>query len=256
MNSYSEQPSSSVNLAIAALVVGGGMIGSAWVVSPLSAPATPADGVILVGWWVCVLIAAWLVGSVIMWRVALGSNWAGLSALAARIAAPGTQRLAKSTLALTLVVGAGACSVSAVSDAPTLSLISTGVPFTPIAPTTALSTTSAQSTTSPVDLIEEEVPSVREPLWEPHPYFDLPEAPAPNTSAPAVVMLAYEVVDGDNLWEIARATLVRQLGSEPLSLQIAPYWRELVFVNRNSIRSGDPNLIYPGEVFQLPSLDD
>ena len=61
-----------------------------------------------------------------------------------------------------------------------------------------------------------------------------------------------EVVTGDNLWRISQRRL-DELGSEDA---IAPYWREVVDVNRPHLRSGDPDLIYPGEVIKLPPPGD
>lgn len=56
------------------------------------------------------------------------------------------------------------------------------------------------------------------------------------------------VVRGDHLWKIS----ARHLGPAAGDREIAPYWREVVDVNTPSLRSGDPDLIYPGEVVELP----
>jgi hypothetical protein len=61
------------------------------------------------------------------------------------------------------------------------------------------------------------------------------------------------VVSGDNLWQIARGEVIRTSGSErPADAQVAPYWRRVVAANRSTLRSGDPSLIFPGEVVTLP----
>jgi nucleoid-associated protein YgaU len=44
------------------------------------------------------------------------------------------------------------------------------------------------------------------------------------------------------------------MGREPSDSEVAPYWVSVVEANRNSIRSGNPDLIYPGEVVLLPDL--
>jgi nucleoid-associated protein YgaU len=54
---------------------------------------------------------------------------------------------------------------------------------------------------------------------------------------------------GDNLWAIARAAL----RGNARDAEIAPYWEALIAANRSHLRSGDPNLIYPGEVLGLPA---
>jgi nucleoid-associated protein YgaU len=65
------------------------------------------------------------------------------------------------------------------------------------------------------------------------------------------------VKPGDNLWQIARAELIRARGTErPDDAEIAPYWRRVITANRATLRSGDPSLIFPGEVVAVPFPDD
>jgi hypothetical protein len=63
------------------------------------------------------------------------------------------------------------------------------------------------------------------------------------------------VVEGDNLWTIARARLaeIRNRRATELSdREIAAYWIRVMKENRGRLRSGDPSLIYPGEMVELP----
>jgi hypothetical protein len=62
------------------------------------------------------------------------------------------------------------------------------------------------------------------------------------------------VVAGDNLWTIAAARLADEHGTHPSSAQIVPYWRAVIAANVGTLRSGNPNLIFPGEVVELPRL--
>ena len=76
-----------------------------------------------------------------------------------------------------------------------------------------------------------------------------PPAPAPVSARTHVV------VPGDNLWRIATEELVRVSGvARPSDAAIVPYWRAVVEQNRATLRSGDPSLIYPGEIVTLPAL--
>jgi nucleoid-associated protein YgaU len=58
------------------------------------------------------------------------------------------------------------------------------------------------------------------------------------------------VARGDHLWKIS----VRRLGEDAADDEVAPYWREVVAVNTPHLKSGDPDLIYPGEVVELPAI--
>lgn len=58
---------------------------------------------------------------------------------------------------------------------------------------------------------------------------------------------------GDNLWTMSRRHLTTQSGTRPTNEEIAPYWRRVIELNRTSLISGDPNLIYPGEVVTMPA---
>jgi hypothetical protein len=63
------------------------------------------------------------------------------------------------------------------------------------------------------------------------------------------------VVPGDDLWSIAAghlaATLEVPLYAVPPDA-LAGYWRSVIDANRGNIASGDPDLLFPGEVLVLP----
>jgi nucleoid-associated protein YgaU len=68
----------------------------------------------------------------------------------------------------------------------------------------------------------------------------------------------YKVVEGDNLWTIAGDHLAeaRSGGAgEPTTREVAAYWLRVVDANAPNLRSGDPDLIYPGETVVLPPID-
>ena len=69
---------------------------------------------------------------------------------------------------------------------------------------------------------------------------------------------AYRVERGDNLWAIARDHLARAHSGgsgEPTNREVAHYWLRLVEANKDGLRSGDPDLIYPDEEITLPPVD-
>lgn len=70
---------------------------------------------------------------------------------------------------------------------------------------------------------------------------------AANTHVRSVV-----VVRGDHLWKISAAHLETVSERTVDTSEISPYWREVITVNTETLKSGDPNLIYPGEIVVLP----
>jgi len=89
----------------------------------------------------------------------------------------------------------------------------------------------------------------------PTPVGPAPAAPAPpDPPAPD----RHVVVPGDDLWSVAQDRLAASLGVAPERLgpeQVAGYWRLVVRENTATLRSGDPDLLMPGEVLILPPTD-
>jgi len=75
--------------------------------------------------------------------------------------------------------------------------------------------------------------------------------PAPASAAEAA---RHTVVHGDHLWSIAGQRLAAVGDGRPGQHDIARYWLRVIEANRETIRSGDPDLIYPGEVIRLPPI--
>jgi hypothetical protein len=86
-----------------------------------------------------------------------------------------------------------------------------------------------------------------------------PVGEAPVVVTPFVVTQPDEaieviVVSGDNMWTLAESRLHDVMGRPPTDAETGPYWRRVVQANRDRIRSGDPDLIFPGEVLILPPV--
>jgi nucleoid-associated protein YgaU len=67
--------------------------------------------------------------------------------------------------------------------------------------------------------------------------------PVPATPLPAP-SATHRIEPGEHLWSIAAGH----------AADVAPYWRRLVELNRPHLRSGDPDLLYPGETIELPPV--
>jgi nucleoid-associated protein YgaU len=60
------------------------------------------------------------------------------------------------------------------------------------------------------------------------------------------------VEKGDHLWSISAEHLEQRLARSPRDTEVALYWHQVIEVNRHRLRSGDPDLIHPGETVLLP----
>jgi nucleoid-associated protein YgaU len=69
-----------------------------------------------------------------------------------------------------------------------------------------------------------------------------------SATEPSVV-----VTSGDHLWKISQSHLDRVLGRPATVDEVVAYWRSVIEANRERLQSGDPDLIYPGEVVLLPA---
>jgi nucleoid-associated protein YgaU/DNA-binding SARP family transcriptional activator len=80
-----------------------------------------------------------------------------------------------------------------------------------------------------------------------------PTAPAPSPQ-PGLPASQVTVQPGDNFWDLAEAQLTAAWGRPPTDGEIVGYWQSLVDGNRDRLAPpGDPDLIYPGQVFTTPA---
>ncbi len=235
-------------VAVGLGVVGGSAVGLG------TLPGSP-EQVILQGAYGAALVRAvrlWF--GIRRWRAALRLGGDGDRSAAAT--------LARWTLGASLLLGA--CTdgsdtpvFEAIGTAPETTLpTSTTTEAPPTTPTTNSPPTTPPPTTRPpaADTGEDTDPVERE------------AAPAEPTAEPVAAEAAriadaldrlptsHVVQSGEHLWGIAR-THVGVDGTPADGERVADYWRHLVEVNRPTLRSGDPDLIHPGEVLLLPAPD-
>lgn len=63
------------------------------------------------------------------------------------------------------------------------------------------------------------------------------------------------VAAGENLWTIARGHLLASGLATPRDVEVHAYWVRLIADNVDGLRSGDPDLIHPGERLSLPPVE-
>jgi hypothetical protein len=66
--------------------------------------------------------------------------------------------------------------------------------------------------------------------------------------------MSYSVVAGDSFWQIAKRQVEAHDATAPVRA-VAVYWLELIETNLDQlVVAGDPNLLLPGQVLQLPAF--
>lgn len=254
---------------------------------PWSSTAPVEDHIVAATWLVALAVWAWLttVGALHGWATRTGRRrWRRVTArlLPARV----RRSVEHLALAGLLVAPVAACSVGAEAPAaPVLVLEGTAPidPVDPAGPGTGTSTLAPPlpAPTSPVP------PSTAPPgttTVAPHPAAPDPAAPdpaAPPSTSPAPPPTAAAadadpldrpdpepedtfaipatpgtrvVLRGDTLWSIAAEHLAAGTGTPPTDADVARHWLALIDENRPTLSSGDPDLIFPGEVVRLPPL--
>lgn len=60
------------------------------------------------------------------------------------------------------------------------------------------------------------------------------------------------VSQGDSLWSLSENELQNRLGRPPTDAETAEFWQQVIDTNVDSLQSGDPDLIMPGETIEFP----
>ncbi|HJU52583.1 MAG TPA: hypothetical protein VJ815_09645 [Acidimicrobiia bacterium] len=151
-----------------------------------------------------------------------------------------------------LIDGGLASTVAIAMALPVHALVTPGyVPVPASDPVAEPSTTTLviETTTTTIDSV---VPPPTEILY-------LPIEPLPTTAVATASSTAEAVhavvMPGDNMWLLAERRLSDLMGRPAGDHEIAPYWLAVIGANKDRIRSGDPDLIFPGEVLVLPAWE-
>jgi hypothetical protein len=237
--------------------------------------STGDDLAITCMWWGAVIGCVWLAATTFACVAALARGRTGAAHRIARLAPPLARRMLQAALVSTWALVPAAAYAAPPRSAPITVHVDTQGRLRPETPRTAprdvptartpdtkhaTPTTGRTATSRPPPIRPTTTttiaPATRLPMHTP----TTPALPSPST-APAPLPPSPEpswtrvhvVVPGDNLWLIARSEVSRATGTNrPTDAAIAPYWRRVIAENRTTLRSGDPSLIFPGEVVALP----
>jgi hypothetical protein len=247
--------------------------------------APPADVVATLAWAAATVLAAWL-GACTLLYAALAATGATRACRRVGALLPGVRPLLDRALGVGLAASVALGPVAAHAAVPTSP--TTGVPpptggivvrtgpdgrfvvgragegvvHAPTTTTTVLPAPRAAapqptSTTVPPPKAPATPPTAAPdtvPTTVPRPTGTAPTARADVGSARRTAPRHHRVVAGEHLWGIAADALARATGRAPSDAEIVGYWRVVCEHNRPTLRSRDPNLVFPGELVALPPV--
>ena len=232
--------------------------------------ATPSEDTLLVGVRLAALVAAWwLLASTLLYVAARLAHMHGAARSLGWATLPFVRNWADRLAAVSIVTASvlGVARPAAAEPPPTSNPGSPPVvveldhrdrPVLPGEPPVGVRTGRSgdpSSTAPPLETRPAPPTSVVVPPTAPAQAVP-PTLPSPP-SAPSPTGTRHMVVSGEHLWSIASNHLATGSGKDASDLtaaDIAPYWSRVVELNRSRLRSGNPNLVYPGEVVDLPPV--
>jgi hypothetical protein len=239
---------------------------------------TPSEDVLLAGVRLAALVAAWwLLGSTLLYVAARVARLHGTAAALGWATLPAVRRWADRAAAVS-IVAATALGVGrpAAADPPPMSSPTTAPVVieadhrdpasVPSRPPSSARTGQAVDQPSVLSVPPVDTAPVPAPPPTTAPLVSSAELPPVGPGVPAVPAApprapspaaTHTVTRGENLWSIAAGQVATATGKPPTDLapdDVAPYWLRVVEVNRPRLHSGNPNLVHPGEVVELPPL--
>jgi hypothetical protein len=204
----------------------------------------PADALVAGLRWVALVGAWWLLAGTVVYVVAAATRVPAAVRAVRWVAFPVVRRVVDAAFVATVIGGAVVAPAPAgarAADPPPTTLVRDGRrhDLASLTPATTAAPAPATATTSP-------------PPAAPSAVLPPSASPAPDDAEVRVV-----VAPGDDLWELAADRVAAAHGLARAALadaDVAPYWVVVCERNRTTLASGDPNLIFPGEVVTLPAV--
>lgn len=175
------------------------------------------DALTVAAWATATVACAWLAAVAALGAIAAGTREARVARIAVRLTPRALRPVVEAAVA-------GAFVLTSVSPAHALVLRPQAAP----------------------------VVATDEPVVRAEPSTPASPPPAPEPARPAAAARAHRVGPGENLWLIARDELRSREGADVDDAAVARYWLTVIAANRATLRSGNPNLIFPGELVALP----
>jgi hypothetical protein len=202
--------------------------------------SAPEDAIAAFVWLAALGCVIWLAGSTLLYLAARLSRVPVLIRSVAWMTLPAIRRVTKRALGAILVASnMAATPVKADPPPPVIVLVETDGTLLPPGIDGQMPD-APQEVVGPIDA---SVP--------PLPAFPSDTRAGVNEDLPAEVT----VRAGDNLWVMCRRRLTDARGRRPTNEEIAPYWRRVIAHNQPNLISGDADLIYAGEVIEMPPAD-
>ena len=182
------------------------------------------------GGWIGIALTFWLIISQLLFTLAVLTRADWMIEVLQPVTLPIMRRIAASAATISITVSS-VTAVAQTAPEPTSIVVDDAVDG---------------------DLRQEATPTpVLQPLAEPGIEDPAPTLePEGSYSAP----LTWQVRSGDHLWSIAGDHLAIVLDRPPTRDEHRNYWVKVVDAAQPIIRSGDPNLIYPGEEIPMPPM--
>lgn len=216
--------------------------------------AEPTVALVAAARVVALAIGYWLAATTILSALAHGLGWSALIDAMRWVTLPAIRRLAQGVTAMSLT-GASLVGPAGLSASPALAQEEALVAQADDTTTDS----QGEGTTGEDDGSFDPGPAgwpETEPgdsFWRPEPVTQPDPATRSDNQAPSR-SITHEVVKGDHLWSISADRLRTVRGRAVTDDEIGRYWAKVVDANRSTIRSGDPDLIFPGEIITLPAV--
>jgi hypothetical protein len=198
-------------------------------VGEITASTTLESALLAFGRLAGLVLCGWLLASHLLYTLAIVSRIEWIAEMLRPVTLPLVRRIAAGLATITISFNA-VSAVAQTTTEPPVVVVDTATLRQEATPTPNL---------QPIVEVQADEPCMAD---EPPGFYSAP--------------LTWLVRPGDHLWRIAGEHLTIVLDRQPTRDEHTRYWVEVISAARPVTRSGDPDLIYPGEEIPLPPTID